>query len=118
MAAQARKVIASCTAAVVAGMDPMLLAKQSRQAQLDLGAAEAVMGAHVDQGPALDMDALRRMLAAAEAWPTLLAAATPDERRRLYAAAGLRLEYWRAVDGSELVRGTVAWSQLRVGEGT
>lgn len=91
-ATESRKLISRHIAAIEAGVDPAVIATRMREAHVALAQAEAILAAHQD-GPALSVDDLRDLLCSGEALPQLLAVATPDERRRIYDAAGISLRY-------------------------
>lgn len=84
---------------------------------LALAKAEAVLASH-QETPDLSPDAVRAVLMGGEALPRMLAVATPDERRRIYDAAGITLRYKRSDDGQESVRVTLSVGFFCVGEGT
>jgi hypothetical protein len=104
--------------ALDAGMDPALVARQTREAQIELSAAEAIITSHKGQHRAIDEALLRALITDGEALPRLLEVATPEERRQIYSSAGVHLDYIRHEDGSEVIRASLRVEFLRVGEGT
>ncbi len=104
--------------ALDAGMDPALVARQTREAQVELAAAEATIASYQGQHRKMDETELRALLTDGEALPRLLEVATPEERRQIYSAAGVHLDYIRHEDGSEVIRASLRVEFLRVGEGT
>lgn len=118
-AKEARQTLDRYIAGLKAGVDPALVADQTRQEQKALAAAEATIAAYSDRrGCRVNEDALRTLLASQEAMAELLAVATPAERRQIYAQAGIHLTYTRNPDGTEAVRAEVRGELLGVGEGT
>ncbi len=114
----AQKRLSRYVRALDAGMDPQLVVKQTREAQIELAAAKAIIASHQGHERALDEASLRALLSDGGALPMLLEVATAEERRQIYSAAGLQLDYVRREDGSELVRAALRVEFLRVGEGT
>jgi hypothetical protein len=114
----AQKRLSRYVRALDAGMDPELVVRQTREAQIELAAAKAIIASHRGHERALDEGALRALLTDGGALGGLLEVATPEERRQIYSAAGVQLDYVRRDDGSELVRAALRVEFLRVGEGT
>jgi site-specific DNA recombinase len=118
-AKEARQALDRYIAGLRAGVDPALVAEQTRQEQKALAAAEATIAAFASRpGAQINEEALRRLLGSQAAMGDLLAVATPAERRQIYAEAGIHLTYLRSADGAETVRAEVRGELLRVGEGT
>ncbi|MDQ2827035.1 MAG: hypothetical protein M3Y04_08765, partial [Actinomycetota bacterium] len=115
----ARQALDRYVAGLKAGVDPALVADQTKQEQAVLAAAQATIAAYSERRPGrIDENSLRRLMTSQAAMTELLSVATPAERRQIYAATGVHLTYTRGPGGSEAVRAEVRGELLRVGEGT
>ncbi len=115
----ARQALDRYIAGLKAGVDPALVADQTKQEQAVLAAAQATIAAYSERRPGrIDENSLRRLMTSQAAMTELLSVATPAERRQIYAATGVHLTYTRGPGGSEAVRAEVRGELLRVGEGT
>lgn len=94
-------------AAIRAGMDPELAARETRKIQADIATAEATIERwerSTDRARPLTEDDVRLMITEAGGLVGLLAVGDRTERTALYRALGIRLTYEKQTTGHELIR--------------